>query len=337
MNLRRLFLTIYLSLVSTFSLSDVNNNADLFAYLIENNTSSFLFSRNGDLLIDEEFRVKKSLKPMSIMFFNLFQHGFVKNRSQEDVASVQKSVVSILIGIAQQKGLVDIEKSVSTYIGKWTRLEEEKESLITIKNLLEMTSGLDVDFNYLAKPGSQWSYNTRAYSQLIFVLEKATGLKINALSSEWLFAPLLMKDTFWKERKKGPLGFRKDSSKYGLITTAEDLLKFGEFILDRGTSVADTIISDVNFLEESFKKSQNINEAYGYLWWLNNSKSHMTWDKGLSPGKLLPNVPDETILALGAGDRVLAIIPSKELILVRLGSFPNDLNFMNNLWEYIQN
>ena len=63
----------------------------------------------------------------------------------------------------------------------------------------------------------------------------------------------------------------------------------------------------------------------------------MTWDKGLSPGKLLPNVPDETILALGAGDRVLAIIPSKELILVRLGSFPNDSNFMNNLWEYIQN
>ena len=274
---------------------------------------------------------------MSIMFFNLFQHGFVKNRSQEDVASIQKSIVSILIGIAQQKGLVDIEKSVSTYIGKWTRLEEEKESLITIKNLLEMTSGLDVDFNYLAKPGSQWSYNTRAYSQLIFVLEKATGLQINALSSEWLFAPLLMKDTFWKERKKGPLGFRKDSSKYGLITTAEDLLKFGEFILDRGTSVANTIISDVNFLEESFTKSQNINEAYGYLWWLNNSKSHMTWDKGLSPGKLLPNVPDETILALGAGDRVLAIIPSKELILVRLGSFPNDSNFMNNLWEYIQN
>ena len=337
MNLRRLFLTIYLSLVSTFTLSDVNNNADLFAYLIENNTSSFLISRNGDLLIDEEFKVKKSLKPMSIMFFNLFQHGFVKNRSQEDVASIQKSIVSILIGIAQQKGLVDIEKSVSTYIGKWTRLEEEKESLITIKNLLEMTSGLDVDFNYLTKPGSQWSYNTRAYSQLIFVLEKATGLQINALSYEWLFAPLLMKDTFWKERKKGPLGFRKDSSKYGLITTAEDLLKFGEFILDRGTSVADAIISDVNFLEESFTKSQNINEAYGYLWWLNNSKSHMTWDKGLSPGKLLPNVPDETILALGAGDRVLAIIPSKELILVRLGSFPNDSNFINNLWEYIQN
>ena len=337
MNLRRLFLTIYLSLVSTFSLSDVNNNADLFAYLIENNTSSFLFSRNGDLLIDEEFRVKKSLKPMSIMFFNLFQHGFVKNRSQEDVASVQKSVVSILIGIAQQKGLVDIEKSVSTYIGKWTRLEEEKESLITIKNLLEMTSGLDVDFNYLAKPGSQWSYNTRAYSQLIFVLEKATGLQINALSSEWLFAPLLMKDTFWKERKKGPLGFRKDSSKYGLITTGEDLLKFGEFILNGGEIGDNHIISDIDFFDDSFTKSQDLNEAYGYLWWLNNSKTHMTWNKDRSSGQLFSNAPEDTILALGAGSRILAIIPSKEIVLVRLGSFPKNSNFNNILWKYIQN
>jgi hypothetical protein len=63
----------------------------------------------------------------------------------------------------------------------------------------------------------------------------------------------------------------------------------------------------------------------------------MTWDKNLSPGKLLPNAPDDTILALGAGSRVLAIVPSEELILVRLGSFPKDSNFINNLWEYIQN
>jgi CubicO group peptidase (beta-lactamase class C family) len=200
-----------------------------------------------------------------------------------------------------------------------------------------MTSGLDVDFNFLSEPGSVWSYNTRAYSQLIFVLEKATNLDINVLSSKWLFEPLRMKNTFWQERNKGPLGFRKDSSKYGLITTAEDLLKFGEFILNKRMTKDSSINSDVKFFEESFTKSQNKNEAYGYLWWLNNSTSHMTWDKNLSPGKLLPNAPDDTILALGAGSRVLAIVPSEELILVRLGSFPKDSNFINSLWEYIQN
>ena len=330
-------ISITISLGITPYEENFNSNQELFAFLIENNTSSFLISQKGDLIINEEFEVKKSLKPTSLMFFNLFQHGFVENRSQEDVASIQKSLISILIGIAQQKGFLDINQSITSHIGQWTKLTKEKEDLITIQNLLTMTSGLDVDFNYSSEPGSEWLYNTRVYSRLINVLEQATGLQINVLSSEWLFKPLQMTDTFWKERKKGPLGFQKDSSKYGLITTGEDLLKFGEFILNGGEIGDNHIISDIDFFDDSFTKSQNLNEAYGYLWWLNNSKTHMTWNKDRSSGQLFSNAPEDTILALGAGSRILAIIPSKEIVLVRLGSFPNNSNFNNSLWKYIQN
>ena len=339
MNIKNIFLLAFL-FTSSLSTSSENNsldpNLDLFDYLLENNTSSFLVSEKGKIVIDHEFKVQKTLKPKSLMFFNLLQHGFVQNRSQEDVASIQKSLVSILVGIAQQKGLLDINNSVTSYIGKWTLLEVEKENLITVKNLLTMTSGLDADFNYLSQPDSQWLYNSRAYSQLIYVLEKTSGLQINDLSSQWLFRELKMKETFWKERKKGLMGFPKDSAKYGLVTTAKDLLKFGEFILNGGEIGTNHIISDIDFFDDSFSKSQNLNEAYGYLWWLNNSTSFMTWDKDLSSGNLFPKAPKETILALGAGNRVLAIVPSKEMVLVRLGSFPNDPNFNNNLWEYIQ-
>ncbi|RZO94059.1 MAG: class A beta-lactamase-related serine hydrolase, partial [Gammaproteobacteria bacterium] len=264
------------------------------------------------------------------------RHGFIEGRSQEDVASIQKSIVSILIGLAQQKGLIDINESVTSYIGKWTQLPQEKEVLITIRNLLTMTSGLDVDFIYDAEPGLKWLYNTRAYSQLIYILEKTSGLTINELSSEWLFDELQMNETFWKERKKGLKGFPKDSAKYGLVTTAKDLLKFGEFILNGGEVGTNHIISDIDFFDDTFSKSQNMNEAYGYLWWLNNSKTHMTWEKELSFGNLFPHAPEETILALGLGGRVLAIVPSEETVLVRLGSFPDDPNFINNLWKYIQ-
>ena len=270
------------------------------------------------------------------MFFNLLRHGFVEGRSQEDVASIQKSLVSILIGIAQQKGLIDINESVTTYIGKWTQLAQEKESLIKVRNLLTMTSGLDVDFNYDAEPGLKWLYNTRAYSQLIYILEKTSGLSINELSSEWLFNELQMNETFWKERKKGRMGFSKDSAKYGLVTTAKDLLKFGEFILNGGEVGTNHVISDIDFFDDTFLKSQNMNEAYGYLWWLNNSKTHMTWEKKLSSGNLFAHAPKEAILALGLGSRVLAIVPSEELVLVRLGSFPDDIDFNNNLWKYLQ-
>lgn len=336
MSIRKIFLLTFL-FISSFSV--FSNNAaesELFEYLIQNNTSSFLVLEKGEILLEEEFEVQKKLEPQSLMFFNLLRHGFVKNRSQEDVASIQKSFVSILIGIAQQKGLLDINKAVTSYIGKWTLLTQEKENLITIRNLLTMTSGLDVDFKYDAQPGSKWSYNSRAYSQLIYVLEKTSGLQINELSSQWLFDELEMKETFWKERKKGLTGFPKDSAKYGLVTTAKDLLKFGEFILNGGEVGTNHVISDIDFFDDTFLKSQNMNEAYGYLWWLNNSKTHMTWEKNISSGNLFSKAPEETILALGAGGRVLAIVPSEEMVLVRLGSFPNDPNFYNNLWEYIQ-
>ena len=309
---------------------------DLDSYLKENNTSSFLVSEKGKIIVEKEFKVQKNLKPKSLMFFNLLRHGFIEGRSQEDVASIQKSIVSILIGLAQQKGLININESVTSYIGRWTQLSREKESLIKVRNLLTMTSGVDVDFNYDAEPGLKWLYNTRAYSQLIYILEKTSGLSINELSSEWLFNELQMNETFWKERKKGRMGFSKDSAKYGLVTTAKDLLKFGEFILNGGEVGTNHVISDIDFFDDTFLKSQNMNEAYGYLWWLNNSKTHMTWEKKLSSGNLFSHAPKDAILALGLGSRVLAIVPSEELVLVRLGSFPDDINFDNNLWKYLQ-
>ena len=336
MNIRKIFLLTFIFISSLPVFSDNSAKSELFEYLIQNNTSSFLVSEKGEILLEEEFEVQKKLKPQSLMFFNLLRHGFVENRSQEDVASIQKSFVSILIGIAQQKRLLDINKSVTSYIGKWTLLTKEKENLITIRNLLTMTSGLDADFKYDAQPGSKWLYNSRVYSQLIYVLEKTSGLQINELSSQWLFNELEMKETFWKERKKGFGGFPKDSAKYGLVTTAKDLLKFGELILNGGEVGTNHVIWDIDFFDDSFSKSQNMNEAYGYLWWLNNSKTHMTWKKNISSGNLFSEVPEETILALGLGGRVLAIVPSEEMVVVRLGSFPNDLNFTNNLWEYIQ-
>ena len=336
MRIWNIFLLTFLFIYPSYIFSNNAVESDLFEYLIQNNTSSFLVSEKGKIIVEKEFKVQKNLKPKSLMFLNLLRHGFIEGRSQEDVASIQKSIVSILIGLAQQKELININESVTSYIGRWTQLSREKESLIKVRNLLTMTSGLDVDLNYDAEPGLKWSYNTRAYGQLIYILEKTSGLSINELSSEWLFNELQMNETFWKERKKGRMGFSNDSAKYGLVTTAKDLLKFGEFILNGGEVGTNHVISDIDFFDDTFLKSQNMNEAYGYLWWLNNSETHMTWEKKLSSGNLFAHAPKEAILALGLGSRVLAIVPSEELVLVRLGSFPDDINFNNNLWKYLQ-
>ena len=46
-------------------------NLDLFDYLLQNNTSSFLISEKGEIIIEKEFVVQKTFNPKSLMFFNL--------------------------------------------------------------------------------------------------------------------------------------------------------------------------------------------------------------------------------------------------------------------------
>lgn len=264
------------------------------------------------------------------------QDGLIEGRSHEDVASIQKSFISILIGLAQQKGYLKISDSVSMYLGSWTKLKKEEEEKITIRHLLTMTSGLDDDLDSNIEPGTEWKYESRSYGQLLYVLESSTKKSIQDLSLEWLFIPLNMKETFWKKRVKGLLGFSKNSSDYGLVTSARDLLKFGDFILNGGEVGANHIITDIDFFDDSFTQSQQYNPAYGYLWWLNNT------DYFIKPftegeGNLYPYAPDETILALGAGSRFLAIVPSEEMVLIRLGDNPKNSNFINNIWKFIQN
>ena len=47
---------------------------------------------------------------------------------------------------------------------------------------------------------------------------------------------------------------------------------------------------------------------------------------------LVADAPKDAIFALGAANRILAIVPSRDLIMVRLGDFPKDSNFQSNIW-----
>ena len=68
-------------------------------YLEDNKTSSFILFHEGKIKVEKEFLVKEPSD-----FYKIASEGNVDGRSLEDVASIQKSIVSLLIGIAQQKG-----------------------------------------------------------------------------------------------------------------------------------------------------------------------------------------------------------------------------------------
>ena len=317
-------------LISSY-LSSFENESELYNYLKSKNTTSFLIAKKGEILLEYEFIPKKT-----IFLSMMMQENLIEGRSQEDVASIQKSFVSILIGLAQEKGYLKISDPVSKYLEDWTRSNKEGVEDITIKHLLTMTSGLNKTLDLSKYPGSEWQYTSRPYGQLLYILEFVTEKSIQDLSFDWLFSPLGLDETYWKKRDKRPMGFSTDSSDYGLVTTARDLLKFGDFILNGGEVGTNHIITDIDFFDDSFTQSQPHNPAYGYLWWLNNS-DYFIKTSGKGKGNLFPNAPKETILALGSGSKFLAIVPSQEMIVIRLGDRPKDSNFINNLWKYIQN
>ena len=112
-----------------------------------------------------------------------------------DIASAQKSVVSLMIGQAQEDGLLKLDDPVAQHLGTgWTKSPESEER-ITIRHLITMSSGLADDFSFDAEPGTRWYYNNNAYHQSKTVLEKVTGAPIEKFTEERIFRPIGIRDS----------------------------------------------------------------------------------------------------------------------------------------------
>lgn len=223
----------------------------------------------------------------------------------EDVASAQKSVSSILVGIARHKGLLGLQDSVQKYLGLgWSKASPEREKAITIRHLITMTSGLANDLTYEAPPGTRWRYNTACYARTLEAVAAAAKRTPNELTRDWLTGPIGMADSSWVERP----GAVARLNPRGFATTARDLSRFGVLILAEGQWDGEPVIADREYLGAALRPSQNLNPNYGYLWWVNTRQSRF------------PQAPADMVAALGAGDHHLFVIPSLDLVVTRLGS-----------------
>jgi CubicO group peptidase (beta-lactamase class C family) len=229
----------------------------------------------------------------------------------EDVASAQKSVAATLFGIAQHKGLVRIDDPVDRYLGAgWSKATPEQEKKILMRHLLTMTSGLSDNLTFEAEPGTKWRYNTYAYQKTMRVLAKVTGKSPDELTREWLTGPIGMSRSHWRERAQMP-------GLLGFVSCARDLARFGLLIEAGGVWNGQTIVADKAYLHQMTTASQQLNPAYGYLWWLNaGERLSPAGGKG---GKLAPAAPDDLVAALGALGRKVYVVRSLGLVVTRTG------------------
>ena len=143
---------------------------DLVALVKENNSSSFMMLSGGQVLVEE-------------YFLN------ATRTTELDVASVQKSFTSTLLGLARDKQLLSFDDTVSSHLAEgWSNATPQQEAAITLRHLMTHASGLNPNtLNYATTPGTLFDYNTNAYQKLRLVLEQVAGTDINELSREWLF------------------------------------------------------------------------------------------------------------------------------------------------------
>lgn len=258
-------------------------------------------------------------------------------------ASAGKTLTSYTLGIAQEEGLLQLDEASSDYLGTgWTSAPTDKEALITIRNQLTMTAGLnDVEFDcvtpecltYLADAGSRWAYHNGPYTLLQQVIASASSSSFEDYFNTKLRNRIGM-DGFW---------FSTSGTNNVFFSSARSMARFGLLNLANGQWDGQTILGDEDYLSELKNSSQSINKAYGYLYWLNGKESYRA--PGLQTqfeGQLIPNAPADTYAGLGKNDQKLFIVPSQNLVIVRMGEDSGEnllgpSSFDSELWTHLNN
>lgn len=293
----------------------------LSSFLVEKNTKAFIILKDGKIAFEE------------------YYNGFGQD-SLWYWASAAKTLTGYLVGVAQEEGLLDLDDKTSDYLGTgWTSAPSNKEDLITIRHQLSMATGLndgagDLDcldpscLNYLTDAGDRWSYYNAPYRLLQDVVEEASGQTFQNYTVQKIML------------KTGLTGAWVD---YVFYSKPRSMARFGSLILSNGNWDGTTVLADQNYQMEMVNTSQNFNQSYGYLWWLNGKGSYMLpQSQVVLNTNLTPNAPDEMYAALGKNDQKLYIIPSQNIAIVRMGEASgNSLfalsSFDNELWGILKN
>jgi len=315
---------------------DAERLEDVFEYSREQASSGLLITQHG-LIVGERYFPPEGWAGRGRLAARI-EGKDDAGHNIEDVASVQKSVTSLLVGIAQEKGLLKLDDPVHQHMGVgWSRATPEQEAAVTVRHLITMTSGLKDDLTYEAPPGTRWRYNTTAYAHARLVAAAAAGMDANELTARWLTGPLGMEHSRWVERDFGGLEPTiKDTNLLGFATTNRDLASVGLLVLAGGKWGETVVIGDTGYLHDATHPSQKVNLSYGYLWWINGQES-LRRGPGVNavPGPLVKEAPSDLFAGLGALGRKLYVVPSMNLVITRLGNQPTEAGFDNGLWKRI--
>ncbi len=260
-----------------------------------------------------------------------------------NIASVSKSMLSALIGIAIDQGIFEsTDDRIAEYLPEYfeaatdPRLRE-----LTLHHMLTMTHGLAWDEseasrllnrseNWVAdilsiplsdEPGTRFRYSTGASHVMSAALTEATGMSACEFAHRFLFQPLGIEADFWGVDPQGYF-----TGGHSVSMTAREVARFGQLFLDEGAWQGERILPGW-WVAASTSPQIDIGNnyaGYGYYWWLNQIAEYDMYS------------------ALGAGGQILHVIPELEIVLVTTHGFQgNQRDYAEEaesyefLWNYL--
>ncbi|MBU2945557.1 serine hydrolase domain-containing protein [Zobellia uliginosa] len=280
----------------------------------KNKIHSVLLIKNNELIIEEYFK------------------GYSVNEPH-DLRSSTKSIRSILMGIAIDKGFIEsIDDPISKYLKAPIPQKnlDLKKKRITIKNLLTMSSGLDcndwdkksegqedkiyrqkdwlqyaIDLPMVYEPGTVSNYCSIGTVMVAEIISQASGMTIDEFADKYLFVPLKITNKRWGHTSKKEV----IPSAKRLYMTPRDMAKIGQLILNNGAWNGKQIISEKWVTESTTTKTQLSGNDYAYLWWN-------------IPFKLGERLTTSKT-ASGNGGQYIIILPEMDLVAVFTGGAYN--------------
>ncbi len=254
----------------------------------------------------------KNMAGMVIMkdgqvIYEKYFHGHTKD-GRIHVSSVTKSILSILIGIALDKGYIDsIDQKILEFYPEYTVKRGEKTILnITIKDMLTMTVPYKYKYNPYTKyftstdwvkfsldvMGGKGQIGEFRYAPIVGpdvlsgILVKATGQSVFDFAAENLFTPLgiSVEKNITFHSKEEQMAFYQatdtsgwvvsptgvNTAGWGLTLSPVDMVKIGQLFLNGGIWEEKRIVSEKWVSDSTSEQSRwkQYDLPYGYLWWI---------------------------------------------------------------------
>jgi CubicO group peptidase (beta-lactamase class C family) len=231
------------------------------------------------------------------------------------VHSIAKSALSILVGIARDRGYLRLDEKLSELLPEVLNPAVDVPVRdITIRELLTMTSGfglvpigtrrgvpLPEIWQWILRrpmqhtPGAQFHYDDDSANLLSIALTRAIRQSSRTFAEKNLFHPLQITNVDWMADSDGYL-----IGANGLSLTARDMAKLGLLYLQRGRWDDKQIVSSDYVADSTAKHNDGgfpTGAAYGYLWWVTQTKTGL-----------------DAFFAAGAGSQLVYVVPRLGLI-----------------------